>query len=767
MKKRESCRIKKKIVDFTTAFPVKHPESPLIIFLFILFFLIRLATSAKTITSCDAGDFLSAIITTGNCHGPGYPLYLMTAKIFTVLFPFGSIPFRASVYSAFFASITCCLVYLIVLRITKSRLGGLVASISFSFSYTFWSQSVIPETYSLNAFFIALMILLALKWENLITSGERKKANNTLLLLAFIAGLSLSNHMTAAFAIIAVVIFLLDTDIKAALNLRNIPRILLFFILGLLPYIYIPAAAFRGPAYNFGDPSTPLRWFQHVTMHYQRSGLFRYPLIFMPARIFRFTKSLLTEFPYIWWLGWTGLVLSFKTKNRRHAAFLFLTFLFLTIPVMLYRQQEAILRAHFYYPAYMVFSVWIGSGAVFLREALKDALGNIKYFFQKFAAGALALLLLATSFISIPLHYAKVDKSDYHHSRKMAENIIKGTEKDAIVIIDNDNVYFPARYIQISRKLRPDVRLVLPAAVNAPGFEGKDLLLRQTTNDKKIKGSKLVRIIEKNFHDTPVYYTYEGFVDHSWSYEWNGYSLKVRPPGTPDLEIVSNKKAFLKYPLYKNKKKISHLDSDAREAISFPLIMLATYRVGRNEFDEAIQVYKRITGFFLKDHYVPSLYACLTFSNVYEFYGLALNSLKHYTEVIRRIPLAREFNPDFRTTQLAFAYRMLNMNYEALKELDSFIIFNPRDAYAYRERGAIYFNTGNIKEASKDLGKAVELEPQDHQSRFIYALSLLELGKKNLAVRELKTIIRKVPESEWAQKAKDILKAESLRDEEQ
>lgn len=759
MKKEKVHRIKRKINHFPRVFAVKHPDSPLIFFLFTLFFLIRVATSARTITPCDAGDFLSALVTAGNCHSPGYPLYLMTARVFIFLFPFGSIPFRASIYSALFASITCCLVYLIVFRITKSRFGGLVASISFSFSYTFWSQSIIPETYSLNAFFIALMILLALRWENLVTSGERKKADNTLFALAFVAGLALSNHMTSAFAVVAVAIFLLDIDIKAVLNLKNLTRILLFFILGLLPYIYIPAAAFRGPAYNFGDPSTPLRWFQHISMHYNRSGIFGYPLIFMPSRFLRFLKSFLTEFPYIWLLGWIGLLLSFRTKNRRHGAFLLLTFLFLTIPVMLYRQQEGILRAHFYYPAYMVFSIWIGVGAVILRDDLKDLLGKLTYSFQKFAAGTLSLFLITMSLFSIPTHYPKVNNSKYPHSKRMAESILKQTERNAIVIIDNDNVYFPAKYIQISRNLRPDVRLILPSAVNAPGFDGKDLLYRETPHDKKIKGSKLVRIVEKNFHDNPVYYTYQGFVDHTWSYEWNGYSLKVKPPGAPDPDSVSNDEAFKEYPLYG--KNISSLDSDEREAISFPLIMLATYRVGRGEFDEAIQVYERITSFFLKDHYVFSLYACLTFSDVYEFYGLALNTLKRYREVIRRIPKAREFNPDFRSTQLAFAYRMLNMNHEALKELDDFIIFNPREAYAYRERGAIYFNRGYIMQASKDLSKAVELEPDDHQLRFFYALTLLELGKENSAYRELKKIIRKAPESEWAQKAIDILKVES------
>ncbi len=737
-----------------------RPDSLIIAAIFVICFILRITTSARTVTSCDAGDFLSALVTTGNCHGPGYPLYLMSLKVFVSLFPFGSIPFRVSIYSSFFASVTCCLLYAILLRISKSRLSGIAASLAFSFSYTFWSQSVIPETYSLNAFFIALMLLLAFKWEELVTSKMRKSADNTLLLLAFIAGLSLSNHMTAAFAILAIAVFILDTNWQAAINVRNAPRIILFFLLGILPYVYLPAAAFRGPAYNFGDPSTPLRWFYHVTMHYQRSGLFKYPLVFLPSRLLRFLKSLLTEYPHFWLLGWVGLILSFKTIKRRHAAFLLLTFFFLAIPVMLYRQQEAIVRAHFYYPAYMIFAIWIGIGAEAVRSALKDATGGFQYVFQKLTAAFLTCVFFLAPLNSIITHYSKVDKSKDDYSVRLARGIFEETDKNAVVIIDNDNVYFPARYLQISERIRPDVRLILPAAVNAPGFEGKDLLLRQTPNDKRITGSKLVRIVEKNFRDTPVFYTYQGFVDHSWNYQWRGFSIKLSAKGAPPPKKISASEAFRKYPL--PKKNISNLDSDAREAICFPLIMLATHYVGRGQFEKAVEVYERISEFFLKDHYVFSLYSCLTFSDVFEFYGLALNSLNRYHEVIERIPKARVFNPDFRTMQISFAYRMLNMSYEALQELNDFILLKEKNAYAYKERGSIYFTIGNMKKASNDLKKAIELDPGDHQTRFYYGITLLELGQEKRGIYQLKKVIKEAPKSKQAQFAREILERSSL-----
>lgn len=73
-----------------------RPDIVMMPALFLLSFLLHALTAARTVTFSDSGDFLMAISTVGNCHGPGYPLYLMTAKMFSLLVPFDSLAFRVS-----------------------------------------------------------------------------------------------------------------------------------------------------------------------------------------------------------------------------------------------------------------------------------------------------------------------------------------------------------------------------------------------------------------------------------------------------------------------------------------------------------------------------------------------------------------------------------------------------------------------------------------------------------------------------------------------
>ena len=147
--------------------------------LFLLSFLLHALTAARTVTFSDSGDFLMAISTVGNCHGPGYPLYLMTAKMFSLLFPFGSLAFRVSLYSGIMASITTCLIYWIVYRMSLSRLGGAVGALAYCFSFTFWHQTVIPETYSITTFLTAALIVFALRWERKLEEGRKTSSDKS------------------------------------------------------------------------------------------------------------------------------------------------------------------------------------------------------------------------------------------------------------------------------------------------------------------------------------------------------------------------------------------------------------------------------------------------------------------------------------------------------------------------------------------------------------------------------------------------------------
>ncbi|MDD5747618.1 MAG: DUF2723 domain-containing protein [Actinomycetota bacterium] len=728
---------------------VKNPDFLISIFIFFLVLLTHITCAARTVTFADSGDFLMGIATMGNVHGPGYPLFLLTAKIFSWIFPFGTLAFRTSIYSGIFAALTACLIYHIVLRITRSKVGSLVAALVYSFSYTFWYQSVIPETYSLNAFFIALLILLTLRWERLFYEGGEKKATNTLCLMAFIYGLALANHITIVFLLPAFIFFIVDTDWKSILAPKNLLRIIVFMILGALPYIYQPVAAFRGPGYNYGDPSTLLRWFRHITLYYQRGGLFTYPSAYFAGRFSRYFGTLNTEFPYVAWIGLFGVVFSFRKRSKKIPLFLVLLFLLSLLPVMTYTQIEPVLRAHFYYPSYLIFSIWIGIGVAYFGRVLRSWSRNQDRIVEiaSLSVGfAVALLTIVPAGI---IHYEKVDKSNYHFAEDMARRILEITEPESIVLTESDNVFFPCRYMQIVEGIRTDIRVINAESIGAFGFEGLDLLAKPLEPSQETKTqNNLTEVALKNFREKPVYSTHSLCVFKDAKEYWLGYALRVVPM---DAEIPERKANT------SIRKGVPYMDSDAREAVLMPRALLANYHYSKKEYKRASLLYEEIKSEFEDKMYVPTLYGCATMSGLYELWGECLNAESRYRETLRKLKGATRIDSDFASPAMVEAYMRLGHIGDALIELDKYIAFNPDEVEARIIKGELYLMSEQYEEAARVFEECVSIDSKNARLRYLLGKSYMPLGRMREAKKEFEAVIEIEPSGSLASESRKQL----------
>lgn len=200
---------------------------------FVAAFIGYLLTMTPEICAGDSGELTTAIYNLGAAHPPGYPLYTMLGKIFTYI-PVGSVAFRVNLLSVFFGALTIPFLYLFLLRLMRGgqaaltamrdRLIALGVSLSFAFSSTMWSQAVIGEVYTLNAVFAPMLLLTVLLWQEevflRIKGGHPGFAEKYLLLLAFLLGMSLTNHLLLVgylvpFFVFALVVFLMLRDVMA------------------------------------------------------------------------------------------------------------------------------------------------------------------------------------------------------------------------------------------------------------------------------------------------------------------------------------------------------------------------------------------------------------------------------------------------------------------------------------------------------------------------------------------------------------------------
>jgi membrane-bound metal-dependent hydrolase YbcI (DUF457 family) len=143
---------------------------------------------------------------------------------------------------------------------------------------TLWSQAVIAEVYTLNALFVALTLLALLLWR------ERRKVRY-FLLSAFLVGLSLTNHLISGLLLPASLLFVALVDRRKLANVKLMLGSAGLFLVGLLPYLYLPVRSAMDPPFEANNPSNIERFFYVVSGGSLRGGFFAFGPAELPARL--------------------------------------------------------------------------------------------------------------------------------------------------------------------------------------------------------------------------------------------------------------------------------------------------------------------------------------------------------------------------------------------------------------------------------------------------------------------------------------------------
>lgn len=175
-----------------------------------------LLTLAPTVTFWDAGEFIAAARTLGIPHPPGTPLFVMIAHVWGIIFPIGEYAFRTNLLSALLSAAGAGCFFLVVHQAVGgwadaplARVGGAAAgAIIGAFTFTAWQNSNETEVYAVATFTIGAMSWLAMRWRR---ARGTPSAARILLLIVYLAGLSVGNHLLALLAGPAVVVFLVTT----------------------------------------------------------------------------------------------------------------------------------------------------------------------------------------------------------------------------------------------------------------------------------------------------------------------------------------------------------------------------------------------------------------------------------------------------------------------------------------------------------------------------------------------------------------------------
>ena len=93
-------------------------------------------TLAPDLLYGDSTEFQTLVYTLGMTHSTGYPIYLLLARLLGYL-PVGSLAYRVNLLSALGTAVTAGGIFLLIRRLTLSRIEALLGSATLSLSYTF------------------------------------------------------------------------------------------------------------------------------------------------------------------------------------------------------------------------------------------------------------------------------------------------------------------------------------------------------------------------------------------------------------------------------------------------------------------------------------------------------------------------------------------------------------------------------------------------------------------------------------------------------
>jgi MFS family permease len=364
----------------------------------------------------DGAELITAVVTHGGPHPPGYPLYLLLGRLFYHL-PLEPVAYRFNLLSAVCLALAAGFVALTARQSPPDERGtsgaaAIALGLTFAFAPLVWSQAIISEVYAL-----ALLLLAAF----LYTLFTRRLT----LLSGLLLGLSATAHATA---------WLMLPLALAFKPRRAWPLLLAGLLLGLLPFAALPWLIRESSPVVWGDPTTLAGWWWLVSGQLYRGYLFALPPEEWARRLAAWGPVLLSQFT------WAGLPLivaglvRLPRPERRGAYWLGGTAVAYLLFAFFYAAPDAIINS---LPAWLLLSL-------LLRPAYHK-LNHLALF--------LPLILLL-------IHFNGQTLQTDQQVRERAEALLPAIPRAAIVETSGDATIFALWYFQHVEGQRPDLILV-------------------------------------------------------------------------------------------------------------------------------------------------------------------------------------------------------------------------------------------------------------------------------------------------------------------
>ncbi|MGF7082741.1 protein O-mannosyl-transferase family [Mucilaginibacter sp. UYCu711] len=192
---------------------------------FVIASLTYILTLEPSSSFWDCGEFIACIYRLQVAHQPGAPLFTMIGKAFSLLSmgDVTKVAYWTNMASAMASSVTILFLFWTITALAKKILikkeedlhltniiliigAGLVGSLAYAFSDTFWFSAVESEVYAQSSLCTAIVFWAILKWD---AHADEPGADKWIIFIAYVMGLSIGIHLLNLLVIpaIALVIY--------------------------------------------------------------------------------------------------------------------------------------------------------------------------------------------------------------------------------------------------------------------------------------------------------------------------------------------------------------------------------------------------------------------------------------------------------------------------------------------------------------------------------------------------------------------------------
>lgn len=429
--------------------------------LFCCFEALYLFFQAHGIVAGDSGDLVTAAVTFGVPHPPGYPLYTLIGWILSHI-PLFTMSFRVGLISSLSHALAASFVFLYVYKVTRSMAPAVLASLLLAGNYLFFYYSVTPEVFGL---FDAFVILLVYIWSVWHERGSFRYFYVGICVLS----LASFHHQVIVFGIPAIAYLVHHHKKRFHKNtVVTILKSIVVGVVGLLPYIYVLVAARHNSMVNW-DRAVNIKNLIHLITRADYGSfvsgasygtLINQRLVGLKA----FVEFLFIDVSIV------GVVLAllgvvYLLRFKKTLGIFLLIFYVIIGPVFLfyasfplYNNFNLATYERFLLPSYVLLSVFIGvgvHGAILLWKKLWSASSRATQ--RVYMVTFLFVLFLYPVLLGI----RTIRRFDGFATDFTADNvgidILTPLPQKSILIVNRDTTLFSTEYVRYALNYRQDI----------------------------------------------------------------------------------------------------------------------------------------------------------------------------------------------------------------------------------------------------------------------------------------------------------------------